>query len=125
MRQTLGSGRATVSYDACVCVERAEAREARQAQREERVAEKLAESVLKKLAKSLPTNSQVPQEVQSVAQQPAAATLLGPDGKPIPTREVQSLAQQLATLHQLHQAGALTAAEFARAKTRLISGGKS
>lgn len=124
-RQGLGSGYGTVLYDACVCVERAEAREARQAQREERVAEKLAESVLKKLAKSLPTNTQVPQEVHSVAQQPAAATLLGPDGKPIPTREVQSLAQQLATLHELHQAGALTAAEFARAKTRLISGGKS
>lgn len=121
-RQRLGSSGASPSLVACACVERAEARETKQARREERIAEKLAESVAKKLAKSLPTNAQAPQEVRSVAQQPATATLLGPDGKPIPTREVQSLAQQLATLNELYQAGALTAAEFARAKTRLING---
>lgn len=121
MRRGLGFSRAPLDVS-CVCVERAEAREERQARREERVAEKLAESIAEKLAKSLTPNAQAPREVQSVAQQPSAATLLGPDGKPIPTREVQSLAQQLATLHELHQAGALTAAEFARAKSRLIDG---
>lgn len=96
----LGSRGMSTSWVACACVERAEAREARQARREERVSEKLAESVAKKLAESLTPTARAP-------------------------REVQSLAQQLAALHALHQAGALTAEEFARAKTRLISGGRS
>jgi len=116
----LGSGRPIQLMDACICVERAWAREARQERIEARVAEKLAESVAKKLAESLTPNAQASCEDQSVAQQTVAATLLGPDGNPIPTRGSQSLAQQLTALHDLHKAGALTAAEFARAKRRLL-----
>jgi len=116
----LGSGRPARLMDACICVKRALTREAREARIEERVAEKLAESVAKKLAESLTPNAQASCEDQSVAHQTVAATLLGPDGNPIPTRGSQSLAQQLTALRDLHQAGALTAAEFARAKGRLL-----